>query len=273
MSEHVQNMPLLKQRDIEIPIDCKVRTSDFEGPLDLLLHLIKTHELDILDLPVSKITKQYLNYLNYMREINIDLASEYLVMAATLTYIKSQFILPAEKEDEATGPDPRSQLIRQLMQLKNYKELSEKLTNRPRLFREIFLCRNAGYEEIEDSIEPQVSLSNPYQLVKAYEDFIHRKQKIVHEVTVDTVPIAVSIEKIVAAFKKQESIYLRQLLPQPYNLQQFISMFLAALEMSKIQMTKLSQEKVFGPIQISKNAEDAELEKVTSQFAKQLSWD
>lgn len=117
-----------------------------------------------------------------MRELNLDMASEYLVMAATLTHLKSQVILPQDLLAAESGPDRRAQLIRKLLELKCYKELSNSLEQRPRLGRACFLSKNTGLEEIEDSIEPEIALTNPFQLIEAYKTMVKRRDGVVHKV-------------------------------------------------------------------------------------------
>jgi segregation and condensation protein A len=234
----------------QLPIDCRVQVPQFEGPLDLLLYLIKTHEFDIRTLSISQITKQYVIYLDYMREMNLDMASEYLVMAATLTYLKSQVILPQELVQGAMGPDPRAQLIRKLLELKCYKQLSTALDERPRLGRDVFLAKNTGLEEIEDSIEPEVALSNPFQMVEAYKALVHRREGVVHKIFEDSIPVGDCLRGIVNRLKVQDEVSFDSLLPNPSKPQHLISNFLATLELAKMQVSGFRQSEVFGPITI-----------------------
>src|SRR5690554_4333711 len=129
----------------------------FEGPLDLLLHLVKKHELDIFDIPISFVTQKYLEYLDLLKALNLDVAGEYLLMAATLAYIKSRELLPAtevskemdaeEAEAEGEEADPRQELIRRLLEYQKYKEAAERLGARPVVGRNIW-TRGAPQEEI-----------------------------------------------------------------------------------------------------------------------------
>lgn len=254
------------KRGANVLIDCKVQTPDFEGPLDLLLHLIKNHELDILNLPIGAITRQYLAYLDYMREMNLDLASEYLVMAATLTYLKSQVILPQEETNEASGPDPRAQLIRRLIELKNYKELAKDLATRPRLFRDIFLAKNTGAEEIEAGLEQEVSLTNPFQLTEAYRLLVERRKVVVHQVYTDDIPIASCIDRIVQSLRFEERISFQQLLPQVTRAKDLISMFLGVLESARIGMTSIEQDEIFAPIMIQRRMAADALESAKKDY-------
>ena len=118
----------------------RIELDSFQGPLDLLLHLIKKNELDIYDIPIAEITRQYVNYLEVMSELNLDVASEFLVMASTLIHLKSRMLLPVdeEEEEEEEGEDPREELIRRLLEYQKYKKAAEELGSRPALGRDVF---------------------------------------------------------------------------------------------------------------------------------------
>src|SRR5438105_4152504 len=118
----------------------RIRLEQFEGPLDLLLHLIKKNEINIYDIPIAAITKQYLEYISLMKYLNLDVAGEFLVMAATLIHIKSRMLLPVEagEEDEDDGEDPRAELVRRLLEYKQFKEAAADLAERGQQWREIF---------------------------------------------------------------------------------------------------------------------------------------
>ena len=119
----------------------KVKLDAFEGPLDLLLYLIRKNEIDIYDIPISEITRQYLDMLNLMRTLNLDIAGEYLVMAATLTHIKSRMLLPAppgEGDDEEEGDDPRQELVNRLLEFEEFKKAARSLEERDLLERDVF---------------------------------------------------------------------------------------------------------------------------------------
>lgn len=118
----------------------RIELESFQGPLDLLLHLIRKNELDIYDIPIAEITDQYLAYLEMMRDLDLEVASEFLVMASTLMYIKSRMLLPVdEEEEEAEGEDPREELIRRLIEYQKYKKAAEELAGWPVLHRDIFV--------------------------------------------------------------------------------------------------------------------------------------
>lgn len=266
-----EKIPSFLRRDSKVLFDCRVETPSFEGPLDLLLHLIKTHDLDIRNFEVAKITKQYLAYLDYMRELNLDMASEYLLMAATLTYLKSQVILPQEETEEDTGKDPRAQLIRRLIELSCYKDIAKHLNERPRLFREVFPCRNTGAEEIQDGIEPEVAMTNPFQLVEAYQNLIERKKVHVHNIYMDEVPIAKSVERLSKLFEENEELAFKELLPDSYRAPDFVSTFLAVLEMTRMQFTKIEQPSIFGSLDIKRKVDVEDMCRA-NKMIKGMSW-
>lgn len=259
------------KRGSTVLIDCKVHVPQFEGPLDLLLHLIKNQELDIHNLPISAITRQYLAYLDYMREMNLDLASEYLLMAATLTYLKSQVILPQEQTDEATGPDPRQQLIRRLVELANYKELAKDLSDRPRLFRDVFPARNTGAEEIEAGLEAEVALTNPYQLTEAYRLLLERRKVVTHNVYVDDTPIGSCVDHLVSVLQGEERVTFQRLLPKLARPKDIISMFLACLESARMGMTAIQQTEIFGTLEILRRMSPEDL--LIANANSNLSWE
>jgi len=116
-----------------------IKLDIFEGPLDLLLYLIKKNEIDIYNIPIALITEQYLEYLKMIKALNLDLAGEYLVMASTLIHIKSKLLLPVPEEDEEEEEDPRAELVRQLVEHKTFKELAVHLATRPLLERDVFI--------------------------------------------------------------------------------------------------------------------------------------
>src|SRR5262249_41469602 len=126
---------------------CATRLPIFEGPLDLLLHLIRQNELDITDLPISQVANQYLEYLELLRELHLDVAAEYLVMAATLAWIKSRMLLPPEDtEGDEEGPDPRAELVARLLEYQRFQEVAEALGRRPLLGRDVFAAPGRDVE-------------------------------------------------------------------------------------------------------------------------------
>lgn len=127
-----------------------IRLDMFEGPLDLLLHLIHKNELDIVNIPIALITEQYLEYLKLMKVLNLDIAGEYLLMASTLLYIKSKTLLPASPEEEEEEEDPRAELVRRLLEYQKYKEAASELEKKPMLDRDVFIRSNPSEKRIPE---------------------------------------------------------------------------------------------------------------------------
>jgi segregation and condensation protein A len=167
-----------KPDDLYIPPDAlEVALEAFEGPLDLLLYLIKKHKLDILELSVSKITHQYMQYVEMMSEFKLELAADYLVMAALLAQIKSRFLLPVHKELEDEHEDPRALLIKQLQEYEQFKKAAEKLDTLPRVDRDIYIAK-AQFEELEQTVDlPQLCSK---ELLTALSDIMARAETLTH---------------------------------------------------------------------------------------------
>jgi segregation and condensation protein A len=167
-----------------------VKLSVFEGPLDLLLHLIRMNEVEITDIPIARIADQYLEYLDLMRELNIDVASDYLVMAATLAWIKSRMLLPPDdSEEEEEGGDPRAELVARLLEYQRFKEVAAELGERTRLGRDVFAAQGTEPERPDESErEIEVGL---LQLLEAFRRVlaVSRHSGAAHEL--ETEPISV----------------------------------------------------------------------------------
>jgi segregation and condensation protein A len=166
----------------------QVQLPEFEGPLDLLLHLVKRHELPILEIPIAFITQKYLEYLDMMRALNLDIAGEYLVMAATLAHIKSRELLPRseheleEEDEDEEGLDPRQALIRRLLEFQRYKNAAEQLGDRPMLGRQVF-PRGAPSEEVDPKDRPLAEVGT-FELLSALSAVLSRtKVKLSYEVS------------------------------------------------------------------------------------------
>ncbi|MFZ3013674.1 MAG: segregation/condensation protein A, partial [Nitrospira sp.] len=163
--------------DFEQPeLPYQVRIENFEGPLDLLLHLIKKNEINIYDIPVAMIARQYLEYLEAMEELNLNVAGDFLVMAATLLQIKSKMLLPVDEtsDDDEEGPDPREELVRRLLEYKGFKEAARQLADQEKMWNEIFWREQAL--SVEAAVEEDLSLENVslFDLVDALKGVLER---------------------------------------------------------------------------------------------------
>ncbi|MDH3998596.1 MAG: segregation/condensation protein A, partial [Desulfuromonadales bacterium] len=150
-----------------------VHLENFEGPLDLLLHLIKKNEMDIYDIPMAEITSQYLAILDTMKTLNLDVAGEFLLMAATLIHVKSKLLLPkvAEDETEEEEDDPRAELVRRLLEYQKYKEVSLTLDDSPQLYRDVF-ARKAPEPEVLEAVAGEFVAVGLYDLLEALKEVL-----------------------------------------------------------------------------------------------------
>lgn len=243
------------ETDAETPAPRPVVKLDvFEGPLDLLLHLIKKSEVQISDIPISTITEQYLAYLDLMRDLNLDLAGEYLVMAATLTLIKSRMLLPEDPggEDEE-DEDPRADLVRQLLEYQRFREVAAALASRPQLGREVF-AREATLDAADGAAEPapvplQVSV---WELLDAFRRVLARaRPATVHEVELEQVSLRDRVRVIVARLSVSRSLDFEALFPEEATRLELIVTFLAVLELMRLGVIRALQEERFGAIVVS----------------------
>jgi segregation and condensation protein A len=234
----------------------------FDGPLDLLLHLIQKHELDIFDIPVSFVTEKYLAYINLMQELSIDVASEYLVMAATLAHIKSKSLLPNEPsaEDEALGDeeegDPREELIRRLLEYQKYKQAAADLNDRGALGRDIFL---RGTKAPEADGPAPLAPAPLWTLLDAFGKVLARaKVDIQHEVSFDRTSITDRINQLMEKLRGRAQCRFEDLFEEQRTRFDLIITFLALLEMTRLKMTRLYQADPLADIFIETILVDAE---------------
>ncbi|MDT8317989.1 MAG: segregation/condensation protein A [bacterium] len=232
----------------------QVVLDSFEGPLDLLLHLIKKHELDIMDIPVALITDQYLKHIDIMKTLNLDVAGEYILMAATLMHIKSKMLLPPseEEETEEDGGDPREELVKRLLEYKKYKEASEELLSMDMLDRENFLKGFVEDVEIEDSEEDASHDVTLFDLMEALSDLLKEAKAFnPHEVNREKISVKDKIEIIIQKLSAEGSLTFRSLFDKASSKNDIIATFLALLELMKMKRVRAFQGETFGVIRIS----------------------
>lgn len=261
-------------------LDYKVELPDFEGPLDLLLHLVKKHELSILDIPIAFITDQYLKMLALMRAMNLEVAGEYLLMAATLAHLKSRELVPPDPHEKpevqegedgeaAVLEDPRQELIRRLLEYQKYKEAAQKLGDRPVTGRNVW-PRGAPAEDVAGmhALPGGAPLAEVpvIQLIECLERVLKRaKVSFTHDVVVDRVSITDKINELVDRLEREGSFTFESCFSflqgaEPLNAatakHQVVVTFLAVLEMTRLKMVRLTQPEERGTIYISRSAED-----------------
>lgn len=229
----------------------KIKLEIFEGPLDLLLHLIKKNEVDIYDIPITAITEQYLEYIEMMKELNLDVAGEFLLMAATLIHIKSKMLLPVSEEitEEEEGEDPRLELVRKLLEYQRYKEASLELDTRQILGRDVFTKSHFLMDGIEDDgglVEVSI-----FELLEALKSVIEKAPKTVgFDVSVEKVTIADRINFIMELLGKEKSITFFSLFPSGSVRADIVITFLAMLELTKMRMIRIFQSVEDGVIRL-----------------------
>ena len=244
----------------------KVKLDIFEGPLDLLLYLIRKNEVDIYDIPIATITEQYLEYLDLMTVLNLDIAGEYLVMAATLTKIKSKMLLPPiEDGEEEEEEDPRAELMEHLLEYQHYKEVAFQLKSRELLEKDIFTRiqteeQNAG--DVSDGGIIEVSL---FDLVDALRKVIEKKDLPGNLVEVDIERISVKdkMSEIVMFLKEKQEIIFQSVFDALTTKFEIIVTFLAVLELMKLRAIKVFQVQPHGEIRIVALKTDLSLEDVS----------
>lgn len=235
---------------------CAVKLEVFEGPLDLLLHLIRLNEVDISDIPIAVISEQYLEYLELMRELDIDVAADYLVMAATLAHIKSVMLLPPAPEPEAQeGPDPREELARRLAEYAAFKEAAGELGNRPRLGLDVF----APQPELEPVPrgEPVLDVSL-FALLEALQRVLRDlPARALHEVALERVSVSDRMRFVMERLREEGGLaQFEDLLRETPRVRHYLVVtFLAILELARLQTIRIFQslsEQGFptGPIRV-----------------------
>jgi len=238
---------------LELPLRVKLET--FEGPLDLLLHLIKKNEIDIYDIPIAVITQQYLDYLEMMKNLNLDIAGEFLLMAATLLHIKSKMLLPPTEEEQPEGEeaeeDPRAELVRRLLEYQRFKEAALELTKGPLLDREVF-GRGFMVEKLLEGVEEAfVGEATLFDLVEALKKVLEGvSPEEFREISLDSLTIKDKIHQIMDRLWDTQSLAFNELFPGSTPRKEIILTFLALLELLRLRMVKVYQPDSFGTIRI-----------------------
>jgi len=235
--------------------ELNIRLDAFEGPLDLLLHLIKKEEIDIWNIPIAHITEQYLEYLQIMKDLNINLAGEWLMMAATLIYIKSRMLLPpdpAENIGEEIEDDPRRDLVYDLLEHQKFKNAAEMLYTREEVENAVWAKPPA--EALEDNGE--VVSVTLFDLLRSFHEIVKRfEERRAMEVAPEEVTVEQKIAEMRRFFIVHDKILFSTFFAAVNSKQHLIAMFLALLELVRLREVRLLQEKAFGEIQISKMRE------------------
>ena len=249
--------------DFESSVDSyPVKLEHFEGPLDLLLHLIKKNEVNIYDIPIALITQQYLDTIEFMQELDLDIAGDYLVLAATLIHIKSKMLLPRPETAagvEGDEKDPRDALVRRLLEHQKYKAAAGLLHEREQLRSAQWLRPDERVAAIAgDEYEPELEV-DLFSLLNAFQAVVERAK---HRPRVllppEQIPVEVRIEQLLARMSETEAIGFDELFADAHDRSGLIVTFLALLEMIRLKLVRVFQSGSFGPIRVYKRARPAD---------------
>lgn len=244
-------------KDLYIPPDALeiFLAESFEGPLDLLLYLIKRQNLDILDIPIAEITRQYMEYVDLMKEVRLELAAEYLVMAAMLAEIKSRMLLPRPEEGIEDETDPRAELVRRLQEYERYKQAAEDIDELPRVNRDVFPFEMNAPDRKVVKLPPRVEMKD---LMKALGDVMQRAENYTHH----------HIQREPLSVRERMSVVLSSVQADTFT--EFTSLFtitegrrgvvvtlLAILELLKQSLIEMVQTETFGPIHVKAAGQSA----------------
>ena len=235
----------------------KVQLPVFEGPLDLLLYLIKKEELNIYDIPIARIADQYLEYLEMMKLLDLDIAGEFILMAATLMHIKSKMLLPAEEKEELSPEevDPREELVSKLLEYKKFKEAAAQFKDMHIKRRDVF-TRLPGGDADAVSEGEQYFEASVFDLITAFSKVLKEvPREAFHRVIRDEFTVSGKIHDIVHILVERQTIYFSELFKKAKSRAEVITIFLALLELVKLKEVVVKQGDSFGEIEIVRNPE------------------
>ena len=246
----VQGAPLTElPKDLYIPPQAlEVFLEAFEGPLDLLLYLIKRQNLDVLNIPIAEITRQYMEYVELMKEMQLELAGEYLVMAAMLAEIKSRMLLPRPVEADADEDDPRAELVRRLQEYERYKQAAEDIDELPRVGRDTFHIVIDTPDKKSERPQPHVELRD---MLVALTDVMRRSEMFAHhQISREPLSIRERMTQVLAKITPDSFIEFTSLFTVEEGRRGVVVTFMAILELMKQSMIEMIQAEPFGPIHV-----------------------
>ena len=236
----------------------KVQLPVFEGPLDLLLYLIKKEEINICDIPIARITGQYLEYMEVMKLLDLEIAGEFILMAATLMHIKSKMLLPLEDKEEALLEeqiDPREELVKKLLEYKKFKEAAGELNQMRLKQRDSFTRLGRAQVPLREGEEPYFEASL-FDLITAFSRALKEVPKgVFHQVIRDEFTVSDKIHQILHMLVQKSAVYFSELFKNAKNRGEVIAIFLALLELVKLKEVVVKQKVPFGGIKLMRNSE------------------
>ncbi len=250
---------------MDFDTEYKVKLEVFEGPLDLLLYLIKKDEVDIYSISIERVTKQYLEYMDAFQMLNVELAGEFIVMAANLLYIKSRMLLPVDQqmpEEDAEEDDPRWELIRQLIEYKKFKEAAERLRLKE-LEAENLFSRSPSTPELEPDAALMVGEVGIFDLIRAFQNILKRIEEKgsedLREIFEENFTVADKIDYILRVATPRVPIRFEELFAEAATRTEVVVTFLALLELIRLKQMRVAQEEAFGEILVTRVEEGVRL--------------
>jgi len=254
LDQAMSEQSVLPKKDSEIKEDYRVFLPNFEGPLDLLLHLIRKDQLNIYDIPIAHICKSYLDHLDLMKSIDVNIAGEFMVMAATLTLLKSLVLLPKE-EGAAEEDDPRMPLVQQLLEYERFKKAADQIDGLRWMGRDIYVRPPSAIESmmpVESLIDAPIDPVDPFQLLVCLKIATNRTTRPALQISTDPVSIRDKVVQVGQFLAQHEVISFTDLVPQQgeRKILDVVVAFLAVLELARLKFIEIIQHENFGHIQI-----------------------
>ena len=237
----------------------KIRLEIFEGPLDLLLYLIRKNDIDIRDIPIAQITEQYMQYIELMKMLDLDIIGDFLVMAATLMQIKSRLLLPPDPNEQEAPMDPREELTERLLEYEKFKEAAETLRNKE-LERQNFFARMMATEAAKELREEAKEIyfeANLFDLINALTEALRKApEEVIHEIIKEEFTVEDKIHQILHRLLDRPAVMINELFGKCRHKMEIIVTFLAVLELIRLKEIKAVQKRLFGEIEIQRNKEN-----------------
>ena len=235
--------------DEDVPIQLRLDLPAYQGPMELLLDLIKRHEIDIFDIPIVLITRRYLSYVDRINELDLQVGGEWLEMATTLVHIKSKMLLPAQDDDDdEEGPDPRDELVRRLIEYEMFQWAADQLDERPQLKRDFFMAAPKARDEREAVGPPKLRQASLFDLVDALKRVIDDQEEEpewVYEITREELTLRGVILEVASKLADQPRIEFRELFDGvTITRHRVVTTFLAILEMTRMDMLQIFQPRL-----------------------------
>jgi segregation and condensation protein A len=261
-SDEAGSAPAVEDRRVTVPDGIestlpedvpRIQLPLFEGPLDLLLYLIRREKIDIHDIPIAPITRQYMEYLDLMRELNLDVAGEFMVMAATLIHIKSKMLVPlepTEAEGEEEYVDPRDELVQRLLEFQRYKEAAGILHQQAQIRAAQWTRPDTALPRFDEAGEEMLE-AGLYDLIAAFKELLERRKSLLaHEIEADGPSVEERMSELLAMIREGESLQFLELFASLETKSQMITTFLALLELVRLKRVRVYQRGLFGTIRV-----------------------